>query len=461
MATAASARFEPAHPPRDADYPPVWRGLVGERARNVVHRVPEPAFDALHRLLRVAHLRVHVVSDPTMIGHVLQANAANFERPPLSRKILNPLIGDGLLTAEGPAWKLQRRIVAGAFTPHAVTRMIGLMADATRAQIASWPAGPARLDLAAEATRLTMRVITDALFGGDSRLASAEATAHIARVIAATGQPRPMTLFGLGHLDPSPGQVAMRRSTRWLRAAVGGLVDDAARGADDHFFARLVRALAAEYPREQAGALALDNALTFFVAGHETSATVLAWCAYLFAAQPALQEHLRAEALAALAGTPEALPDALPLLRRFIDETMRLYPPLAQIGRQALAEDALPRSSGSAVSVRKGDVVMIYPWLVHRHRALWDDPDAFDLDRFAPERRAAQHRFQYLPFGAGPRICVGQRFAQVELLVILAHWLAAARFALPAGMAPMPHGTVTLRPRGGMPLDITPLDPGR
>ena len=457
MATAAFARFEPPHPPRIATFQPGWRALYGERLRNIVHGLPEPAFDVLHRQTRLLHFRIHLVNDPAMIGHVLQGNPANYPRPPLARAVLRPFIGEGLLTAEGASWKLQRRIVAGAFTPAAVNRMTGLMSEAARAQVDGWPGSSARIDFAAEATRLTMAVIADALFGGDPRLTTPEAGAHIARIIAATAQARPLTLLGLSHLDPSPGQVAVRRSGRWLRARIGGLVDDPARGDADDFFAGLLRALRHEYPRDTADALALDNALTFFVAGHETSATALAWSAYLLAAQPALQELLREEAVAALAGPIWALIDRLPLLRQFLDETMRLYPPLAQISRQALADDEIAGMTGAAVRVRKGDLLLIYPWLVHRHRKLWDDPDAFDFARFSPERRPSQHRFQYLPFGAGPRICVGLRFAQVEMLVILAHWLAARRFALPEGAAPLPYGTVTLRPRGGMMLDIQPL----
>jgi cytochrome P450 len=99
----------------------------------------------------------------------------------------------------------------------------------------------------------------------------------------------------------------------------------------------------------------------------------------------------------------------------------------------------------------------VYPWLVHRHRQLWDRPDQFDHERFAPANKASLHRFQYVPFGVGPRICVGARFAVTEALVILAHWLAARRFVLPVGLRPMPYGNVTLRPKDGMPLIVEPL----
>ena len=167
---ALATRFVPSHPPRVPDWVPGWRSLYGERLHNAIHGVPEPVFDALHRQTRLLHMRVHLVNSPAMIGHILQGNQANYPRPPLARKILRPFIGEGLLTAEGASWKLQRRIVAGAFTPAAVSRLTGLMHDAARRQVENWPARLARIDLAAEATQLTMKVIADALFAGDLRL---------------------------------------------------------------------------------------------------------------------------------------------------------------------------------------------------------------------------------------------------------------------------------------------------
>ena len=211
-----------------------------------------------------------------------------------------------------------------------------------------------------------------------------------------------------------------------------------------------MRSFYANMPPGEARSLAVDNAITFYAAGHETTAVALAWSVYLLAAQPELQEAVRAEALAALGGDPATLPDRVPLLRQFLDETLRLYPPAAQIVREAIADDDL-----DGIPVRKGDHIVIYPWAVQRHRKLWDNPDAFNIERFRDPK--AIDRFQYLPFGAGPRICVGMRFALVEALIILAHWLVARRFSLEIGAAPFPTGRVTLRPKDGMPLIVEPL----
>jgi cytochrome P450 len=210
--------------------------------------------------------------------------------------------------------------------------------------------------------------------------------------------------------------------------------------------------LHADLPTDEANLLAVDNAITFYVAGHETTATALSWAIYLLAAQPTLQEEVRAEAIAALSGDVATLPDRMPILRQVLDETMRLYPSAVQIIREATQDGEL---DGNAV--RKGDLMMIYPWVVHRHRKLWASPDAFDHTRFTSENRTKLHRFQYIPFGAGPRICVGARFAITEAMIILAHWLAVRRFSMPVGFQPIPTGTVTLRPKNGMPIFMEPL----
>jgi len=203
-----------------------------------------------------------------------------------------------------------------------------------------------------------------------------------------------------------------------------------------------------------AQALAVDNAAPFYLAGHETTANALTWTLFLLAAQPELQEELAAEARAAMEGGEEAGPltDRLPRLRLFLMESLRLYPPVPRFDRQALAADRI-----GEVEVAPGDIVSIWPWVIHRHRRLWSDPDRFDHTRFAPEARARLHRFQYLPFGGGPPINVGMRFATVEALLILARWLETRRFSVPAGWRPDPVGSVTLRPRGGMLLRAEPV----
>lgn len=427
--------------------------MSGERLRSVVHGIAEPAFDVWHRKTQFLHFKLHILNDPDMVGHVLLDNHTNYLRPKLTRQILKPTIGNGLLSAEGEDWRKQRKIVAPTFAPHAVAGMAKLMAEATTREMASWSSAPSRTDMAKVAARTTTAIIANALFSGDPRLTSPQAAAHIDTVIEGAGQPRFLRMMGLQEFDPSPSMIRQRRSRRWLRNTLTELVRERgpSGGAED-FFGGLMRALYADLSPNEAEALAVDNAVTFYVAGHETTATALSWTIYLLAGQPELQEEARAEAIAALNGDTATLADRLPLLRQILDETMRLYPSALQLIREAQSDDEI-----KGVAIKKGELTFAYPWIIHRHRGLWDNPDQFDHNRFSPENTAKLHRFQYIPFGVGPRICVGARFAITEALIILAHWLSARRFRLPPGFQPMPHGNVTLRPKNGMPLMVTPL----
>jgi cytochrome P450 len=210
-------------------------------------------------------------------------------------------------------------------------------------------------------------------------------------------------------------------------------------------------ALLARFPRDEAIELAVDNAATFYLAGHETTANTTAWTLYLLSEQPGLQDQAAAEAAIALASGVDAdLPDRLPLLRSVLEESLRLYPPVPRFDREAVAADSLGEHE-----IQAGDLVSIWPWIIHRHRKLWDEPDVFDPLRFAPGRKDERHRFQYIPFGGGPRTCVGARLAMAEALTILAIWLNRWRFAPVPGRQVEVSGMVTLRPKGGLPLMLT------
>ena len=306
--------------------------------------------------------------------------------------------------------------------------------------------------MAAEATATTMRVIADTLFAGDPRLTSKEAMAHIAAALAGVSDARLQALLGLPLIPWSRKGRAGRRGQIFLRETLGALVRGRLPdgGADD-FLGRLIRALHERFEEGEALALAVDNAATFYLAGHETTANAVTWTLFLLSEQPRWQDEAADEARAALgagAGDP-GFPDRLPLLRQILDEALRLYPPVPRFDRQALAPDRLGEQE-----VQAGDIVSIWPWLIHRHKRLWDDPDAFDPRRFADAGKDGRHRFQYIPFGAGPRVCVGARFATAEALTVLARWLARWRFA-PGGRPVRPSGMVTLRPAGGLPLRLS------
>jgi cytochrome P450 len=446
-----SERFIPPHPPRRPQPVSTWRGFFGERARTAVYGWSEQAFEAWHINRVVLGHRVHVVLKPEWVQRVLLDNAANYEKPRLVKRILSPTIGRGLLSSDGDLWRAQRKIVAASFTPPAVDALVPVFASVGQRMADSWRAGTR--DMALEATAATMTVISEALFSGDPRLTSREAMDHITGAMEGVGEARIQVLLGLPLVPVTPKGRRGRRGQQYLRRTLGAIVRERLEpGAPDDFVTDVIRALMERFPKEEALELAVDNAATFYLAGHETTANTTAWTLYLLSEQPELQEQAVAEAQAALSGGVDAdLPDRLPLLRAIFEESLRLYPPVPRVDREAIAADTLGEHE-----VLPGDLVSIWPWIIHRHKKLWDDPDRFDPSRFAAGSKEQRHRFQYIPFGGGPRSCVGARLAMAEALTILAIWLSRWRFAPVAGRQVQVSGMVTLRPKGGLPLLLEP-----
>jgi cytochrome P450 len=445
------ARFVPPHPPRGAGPVAVWRGFFGERARTAVFGWSQLAFENWYIKRKVFGYNVHIPLHPDAVQRVLLDNAGNYEKPDIVKKLLTPTIGRGLLSSDGSLWREQRRIVAANFAPAAVDASVPAFARAAQATAESWRSDAVQ-DMAAEATATTMRIIAEALFAGDPRLITRAAMAHITAAMEGVTEARLQALLGLPLMPWSPRTLRGRRGQRFLRETLSSMVHDRLPGdGPDDFLGKLIRELNERFEPAEAMALAVDNAATFYLAGHETTANALTWTLFLLSVQPRLQDRAAAEAADAIAAgaADRDLPDRLPLLRRILGESMRLYPPVPRFDRQAVAADRL----GDA-EVGPGDIVSIWPWLIHRHRKLWDDPDAFDPDRFAADK-AERHRFQYLPFGGGPRVCVGGRFATAEALTVLACWLKGWRFEPIPGRNVRPSGMVTLRPAGGLPLRLS------
>jgi cytochrome P450 len=438
--------FIPPYPPRQPEPVASWRGFFGERARTSVYGWSQRAFTSDYFRRKILGFTVHVPLDPDMVQHVLLDNAANYAKPDIVKQLLDPIIGSGLLTADGELWREQRRVVAATFSPAAVRAQQAKFVEAARAAMDRWSDGERR-DMAAESTRTTMTVIALALFGGDPRLTSERSMAQITAAIEGFSEARLLALLRLPQFPVTPKGRAGKRGQEHLRRTLAEVVEDRWEGRiKGDFLSGLIDQLRERFEPVQARALAIDNAATFYLAGHETTANALGWTIYLLAEQPGLQEELAVEAGAAIRGDPETLVDRLPRLRAFLQESMRLYPPVPRFDRQAVADDRL-----GGHEVRRGDIISIWPWILHRHQRLWQNPDAFIADRFLCP--AERHRFQYLPFGAGARICVGAQFATVEALTILAHWMSDWRF-ITQGHAVRASGMVTLRPAGGLPVRL-------
>ena len=403
--------------------------------------------------------RAVLVNDPTEIEHVLVGNAGNYRKSIQQQRRLQPALGDGLLTAEGRAWQSARRIAAPLFNPKAVGRLFDDMLEAAAVMRDRWhdrlfPGQP--LDLAAEFQRLTYEVVSRTVFSGALDADRARVHANMAIYFETLGRVDFASLLDLPSWVPTLAAWRVRPALAVFRSIVDRVVaqrvEDPQRETAD-LLDRLMRA-----PDPATGAVLTtravsDNVLTFLAAGHETTANTLAWIFYLLALFPDAEARVIDE-LASVACEqplePETL-DKLVFTRAVVNEALRLYPPAPFIGREALAQDEI-----AGRRIETGTQVLISPWIVHRHLRLWDDPAAFRPERFmAPHDRDILHG-AFIPFGLGPRVCIGRAFAIQEILVVLATILPAFRFRLVDPAAIRPETRITLKPAGGMPMVLTP-----
>jgi cytochrome P450 len=405
-----------------------------------------------------------VLSDPAAVRHVLVENAANYRKDDLQRTILAPGLGEGLLTAEGEAWKRARRTLAPLFTPRSVAALAARMvapAERTVARMARRRSGRI-VDVAADMTRVTYDILAETMFsnaiaGGADAFGKA-----LTRYFETQGRIDPLDILGAPAWLPRIGRWMARPAISFFEHQVTAIIAarqaEHARGRSEAGTADLLDALlAARDPETGAGLSEAEvgaNIVTFIGAGHETTANALTWALYLVALAPDICEALEAEidsagddlAAAALAG------ERLSLTRAVIEEAMRLYPPVPSLSRTALADDV----AAGRCAIPKGAFVVISPYLLHRHETLWRAPEQFRPERFLPGARETIERYAYLPFGAGPRVCIGQQFAMVEAVIVLAALLRRLRLAYAGEEAPMPVQRITLRPRQGMPMRVTP-----
>lgn len=381
------------------------------------------------------------LNNPDAIRHVLIDNYENYGRTPPGIRVLRPVLGEGLLLAEGKPWKLQRRTLAPAFTPRAVGTLVPHMRAVIEETIAELDGKTGRpVDLREVMQRMTLEIAGRTMFSFGMAEHGPTLRAFVIEYGSRLARPHFWDLvLPLGWPSPQDIQRAFFRR-RW-RAFVRALMaqrrihahtDDAPRD----LFDLMVAARDPETGEAFSDDNLIDQVATMILAGHETTATALFWALLLLAEDSASQDELAREARAA---GPSPEPEALKFTRAVLDETMRLYPPAYLIARQAHGPDTI---AGHAV--RKGDVVFIAPWLLHRHVKLWDDPDAFVPQRFLTA--TPPDRFAYLPFGVGPRICIGAHFALTEATLALARIVGAFRIERIDATPVMPIGIVTTQP---------------
>ncbi len=388
-----------------------------------------------------------MINAPDAIRHVLVGNADNYQRNPATRRVLQPVLGGGLFLAEGEAWRHQRRTIAPALSPRSMPVLahhVVAASAAKEAELATLTHRP--LELLPHLQHLALAIAGQSMFS----LEMSGFAAELRRLLMSYGlryaQPGILDLL-LPENVPSlvdRGRAAFR--VEWL-AFLDRLI--AVRSAypppGDRPRDLFDMLAAARDPETGAGfdhAQLRDEVSTMILAGHETTAVTLFWSLYLAALYPEQQERLAAEAAGAGLGADEAAGDLtrLPAIRAHVDEALRLYPPAFLIVRQAQAADSI---MGHPVSA--GTTITISPWVLHRHHKRWHAPDAFDPDRFMPGATPPE-RYAYMPFGAGPRICVGAQFALTEAVLVMARLLRAFRITHAGSGAVVPRAMVTTQP---------------
>lgn len=401
---------------------------------------------------------VTVLNDPAAIRHVLVDNAANYPKDDLQKRVLSPGLGNGLLTAEGEGWRRVRRTLAPVFTPRRVAAFLPAMEDAAGRLVRRWHrrGAGAVLDASEEMTRVTFDILARTLFS-DSIDGEADAFSRSLTAFFETqGRIDPLDLLGAPDWIPRVGRIRAEPALKFFEERVHAIVARRraliARGETppDDLLTALLQAADPEsgqgLTEEEVGA----NIITFIGAGHETTANALTWSLYLASRSPAALATMRAEIAGRDAGGGSGNPLIdLPFTRAVVEEAMRLYPPVATLSRKALKAD---RIGGHVIP--KDSLVVISPWVLHRHKRLWDTPDDFRPERFLPGAREAIDRFAYLPFGAGPRVCIGLQFALQEAVTVLAGIVRSFDFAYAGARPPAPVQRITLRPKRGMPLRI-------
>ncbi|WP_299909667.1 cytochrome P450 [uncultured Paracoccus sp.] len=420
--------------------------------RNLLELIPELALRQ-PMVSGKTGVRFHMVMDPGALRRVLKDRVEDYPKSVVTKLILKPAIGDSLFIAEGAHWRWQRRAAAPAFSQRTVESLAPVMTAAAVASLRRLSAATGPVDVFEETVAATFEVISDVTLSGDEAFDRMAVHDAIGAYIAQTAKLSVMDVLGLPGWVPRPGRLFAGASLgRMKRVADQAIVTRAARGRPEGTPDLLDLLLVAQDPetgRSMSRTELRDNLLTFIVAGHETTALTLAWALYLMAFDPEVQERAAAEARAVLGDRPAGAADVehLPYTMRIVQETLRLYPPAAFLSRTAQVPDRL---CGREILPR--DTVMLPIYALHRNHLLWEEPEAFRPDRFL----TPPDRYAFLPFGAGPRICIGASFALQEAVIILATLLARLRFEAVPGRVPEPRMILTLRPHGGVWLRVTP-----
>jgi cytochrome P450 len=435
-------------------------GVLLTMLRSMVDAWPDEVYSQKIVETRLLGQRTHFVVDPSLVRSLLVDHAYSLEREAFMSRALSPALGTGLLTSDGALWRQQRRATAPVFRPDHIRTFVPGMAAAALATRDRWLANrhePSPLDLTREMMRTAFDIIVTTMTSGEPGLDAVRFAAAMEDYLGQTNWKMAYVMLGLPAWLPHPGSRRGVAAAHELRNAVKGMIASRrARGVRrSDLLGLLLDARDPETDEPMPDDQLVDNLLTFVAAGHETTALALAWTFRLLADRPAVERKVLDEIAATGSDfTREPhLVDRLVYTKQVIQEAMRLYPPAPLMVRRTVREIHL-----GDTRIPAGRSVHVPIYALHRHRKIWSQPDTFDPDRFAPESQATRDRYAYLPFGAGPRVCIGMGMALTECVVVLATLLPAFRMRATSSVMPEARFRVTLRPEGGMPMYIEPRD---
>jgi cytochrome P450 len=395
---------------------------------------------------RLAAWPAMLLNHPDLVEYVLVKNHQNFIKHRFFWRHVEAIFGQGLLTSEGKFWHQQRRLAAPAFAASRVSRYGDTMVQYTGRMLQQWQPGQV-LDVHQEAMALTLQIAAKTLFDAETRQDVAEVSRAIDEVMEQISV-RFRRPFWVPDALPLPGNLRYRRGVQRMNQLVARIIADRQNRLEDRgdLLSQLMLA------RDEAGQpmderQIRDEAITMLLAGHETTALTLSWAWYLLGLHPTVDAQLAVEVDSVLGGRFPTVDD-LPRLRyteQVVSEVLRLYPPAYAIGRQALADCEI-----GGYHVPAGTTVYVSPWVMHRDPRWFDDPHAFRPERWAGNLAKDLPRFAYMPFGGGPRICIGNRFAMMEAVLILATVAQQFRLEWHPDRPVQPKPSITLRPGGGV-----------
>lgn len=421
--------------------------------RNNLELIPEEAYRK-PVVLAPGPPRMAFLTGPDVVKTVLLDRPAEFPKGGVQVEVLKPVFGDAMISAEGKDWRWQRGVAAPLFRHDQLLRYGPAMTAAAEKVVAEWRGAPNGADrpIHTDMMRAAFDVISNTmLVGGAPDVLRAIEKGH-ADYYGAVNWWVTYTLLGLPHWLPRPGGKGMRAHESRLRGSVADLVRTRRASAiGDDLLAKLARASDPESGQAMADENLVDNIVAFLMAGYDTTAFALTWTLYLIAQSHEWEGRMHEEVVRVAGDGPVKAEHVarLTTVQQVLNESLRLFPTAPIIVRDIREDIEL-----DGVHVRAGTIGVIPIYTIHRHRALWEDPDRFDPGRFDPGRPKPS-RFQFLPFGAGPRICIGASFATIEATIMLATFVRAARFDLVDGVDASPIGRMFLVPRDGMRMRVT------